>query len=90
MVANVFSTDPVLQLQATSQFRRLLSKEKNPPIEAVIQCGVVARFVDFLRTGEPALQVSYSCLYWWTKACQSLTARPFPTLSQRLSRSLAL
>ncbi|KAL5704356.1 hypothetical protein ACHQM5_022796 [Ranunculus cassubicifolius] len=45
-----------LQLKATSQFHKLLSK-KNSPIEEVIACGVVPRFVQFLaRDDLPELQ----------------------------------
>ena len=88
MVAGVWSDDSNLQLEATTQFRKLLSigkkfdlsclmhllymyicfnylpfpslPERSPPIEEVIQSGVVPRFVEFLmREDFPQLQVYY-------------------------------
>lgn len=57
MVAGVMGNDPALQTEFTTQFRRLLSIEKNPPIQEVIDSGVVPRFVEFLqRDDNPALQ----------------------------------
>ncbi|KFK42624.1 hypothetical protein AALP_AA1G019500 [Arabis alpina] len=48
MVAGVLSQDSNLQLEATIGFRKLLSIERNPPINEVIQAGVVPRIVEFL------------------------------------------
>lgn len=57
MVAGVMGNDPRIQTECTTQFRRLLSIEKNPPIQEVINANVVPRFVEFLsRDDNPALQ----------------------------------
>eukprot|EP00934_Nitzschia_sp_Nitz4_P007055 Nitzschia sp. Nitz4//scaffold10_size219509//129848//131776//NITZ4_001437-RA/size219509-processed-gene-0.243-mRNA-1//1//CDS//3329532947//7045//frame0 len=69
MIQGVMGDDPAVQTECTTQFRRLLSIEKNPPIQQVIdieknppiqqviESGVVPRFVEFLqRDDNPALQ----------------------------------
>ena len=49
LVDGVHSDDPNHQLPAVTQFRKLLSIERSPPIEEVIAAGVVPRFVQFLQ-----------------------------------------
>ncbi|KAH9754241.1 Importin subunit alpha-2 [Citrus sinensis] len=57
MVAGVWSDDNSMQLEAATQFRRLLSIERSLPIDEVIQAGIVPRFVEFLlREDYPRLQ----------------------------------
>jgi hypothetical protein len=57
MVQGVQSDNAQMQLEATTQFRKLLSIERAPPIEEVIRAGVVPYFVEFLKREEfPQLQ----------------------------------
>lgn len=57
LVAGVMSEDGGAQLEATMSFRKLLSIERNPPIQEVIDCNVVPRLVQFLTYSHaPVLQ----------------------------------
>jgi hypothetical protein len=57
LVEGIMGNDTNLQTEYTTQFRRLLSSEKNPPLQQVIDSGVVPRFVEFLSRDDcPALQ----------------------------------
>lgn len=60
MISDLYSSNEEDQLRAIQKFRKLLSKDPNPPIDDVIQAGIVPRFVDFLRNNNnTTLQVSY-------------------------------
>lgn len=57
IVQGIRSPDPELKLQATQSARRILSRERNPPIDSMIQAGVLPTFVEFLSCHDkPALQ----------------------------------
>merc|ERR1719170_16059 len=48
LVSKLHSNDPNDRLQATIEFRRMLSVEDSPPIQDVINSGVVPRLMEFL------------------------------------------
>ncbi|GIX75357.1 importin subunit alpha-4 [Caerostris extrusa] len=65
IVGGVNNPDPYVQLMATQSARKILSREKNPPIDALIATGIVPIFVSFLRENDnPPLQF---------EACWALT-----------------
>eukprot|EP00743_Colponemidia_sp_Colp-15_P001592 GILK01001738.1.p1 GENE.GILK01001738.1~~GILK01001738.1.p1 ORF type:complete len:553 (-),score=117.16 GILK01001738.1:254-1912(-) len=60
LAVNLRATDADTVIAATSEFRKLLSSEHNPPIQQVIEAQVVPRFVEFLQPpfdGYPKLQL---------------------------------
>lgn len=52
MVQAIYSDVSQNQLEATTQFRKLLSIERNPPIDEVIKTGIVPRLVQFLQRSD--------------------------------------
>ncbi|XP_015123786.1 importin subunit alpha [Diachasma alloeum] len=61
IVAGMNGLDEVLQLQATQACRKMLSREKHPPIDIMISKGIVPRCIEFLSYHHnPALQFEAS------------------------------
>ncbi|CAN7996860.1 unnamed protein product [Ixodes hexagonus] len=57
IVLNASSSDPNLQLSAVQSARRLLSSDRNPPIDDLIQSGILPILVQALRRHDnPSLQ----------------------------------
>ncbi|XP_064473683.1 importin subunit alpha-5-like isoform X2 [Ornithodoros turicata] len=57
MISGLVSTDPAVQLEATQAVRKVLSRERHPPIDAMIEAGVVPVLVQFLSRDDcPSLQ----------------------------------
>ncbi|KAI0218948.1 hypothetical protein L0F63_003096 [Massospora cicadina] len=56
LVSQLYENNVDVILQAVTLFRKLLSKETNPPIEDVIQAGVVPRLVELLKVDNPSIQ----------------------------------
>lgn len=57
IVYGMKSSDEAIQLQATQACRKMLSREKNPPIDHMIQNGIVPQCIKFLDSHDnPALQ----------------------------------
>jgi len=53
----LFSNSAEVNFQATHNARKMLSKERNPPIDSMIEAGLVPRLVEFLKVhSNPALQ----------------------------------
>ncbi|KAJ4434345.1 hypothetical protein ANN_22904, partial [Periplaneta americana] len=61
IIEGMASNDCHTQLVATQAARKTLSRERNPPIDAMIQSGIVPRCVEFLtRFDNPSLQFEAS------------------------------
>ncbi len=54
LVEGVFSNDLSTAIESTTQIRKMLSIERNPPIEEVIATGIVPRLVAFIHQEESA------------------------------------
>ena len=48
MISGMNSNDETLMFNATQAARKTLSRERNPPIDEMIKCGLVPKCVEFL------------------------------------------
>ena len=61
MWEKVNSPSPASQLEGVRAARRMLSREKNPPVDAIIEAGFIPLFVNFLKMADnPAIQFEAS------------------------------
>jgi len=57
IVAGIRSNEPRVQYERVMQVRKMLSIERNPPIQQIIESGIVPRLIEFLKRPEnPGLQ----------------------------------
>ncbi|XP_044728634.1 importin subunit alpha-5 [Chrysoperla carnea] len=61
IMEGLMSMDEKIQLQATQACRKILSRERNPPIDLMIQCGVVPKCVEFLSKTENSVLQFEAC-----------------------------
>ncbi len=52
----MMGNDPEAQFKATLEVRKMLSKEKDPPVREVLAAGLLPRLVQLLATGDAKLQ----------------------------------
>ena len=51
--SGIFSTDYQVAFKATQAARKILSRERNPPIDTLIEAGIVPQLVTFLTISTP-------------------------------------
>lgn len=49
IVTNIRSASPSMQFQAVQAVRKMLSRERNPPIDTVIEMGLVPTLINYLE-----------------------------------------
>ena len=48
IISGIQGSEPTVQFTATQQCRKLLSRERQPPIDDIISAGVVPKLVEYL------------------------------------------
>ncbi|XP_047693834.1 importin subunit alpha-8 [Prionailurus viverrinus] len=57
IINGVNASDPDLCFQATQAARKMLSRERNPPLKLIVEAGLIPRLVEFLKSSlHPCLQ----------------------------------
>lgn len=57
IISSITGTDAIKQMQAVQSARKILSREKNPPIDDFIHAGIIPHLVRFLDDKtNPSLQ----------------------------------
>ncbi|KAI4551813.1 hypothetical protein MJT46_018065 [Ovis ammon polii x Ovis aries] len=57
IISGVNASDPELCFQATQAARKMLSREKNPPLKLIVDAGLIPRLVELLKSSfHPRLQ----------------------------------
>jgi len=59
----IFSTDFKEAFKATQAARKILSRERNPPIDVLIEAGIVPKLVAFLNVSSPDQQETNTMLF---------------------------
>lgn len=49
IMSNILHPNPTMQFHAVQGVRKMLSRERNPPIDTVIEMGLVPTLIDFLE-----------------------------------------
>lgn len=49
IMSNIKNANPSMQFQAVQAVRKMLSRERNPPIDTVIEMGLVPTLINFLE-----------------------------------------
>ena len=70
----IFSTDFKVAFKATQAARSILSCEKNPPINALIDAGIVPKLVEFLSVSSPDQQETNAMLFEAAGALTNIAA----------------
>ncbi len=61
IISGIRSEDPAVQFQSTQSARKLLSRERQPPIDDILDAGVVPQLVAFLACMDRCVALPYSC-----------------------------